>query len=88
MLRASGEGTLLVDPGWVDEDAVAALGAIGADSDQLEAVVAGLEGPHRFGVNANNIPAAERADLVVAVRDLDFKRTGTAAERARIFLSQ
>ena len=65
MLRASGEGTLLVDPGWVDEDAVAALGAIGADSDQLEAVVAGLEGPHRFGINANNVPAAERADLVV-----------------------
>jgi hypothetical protein len=53
------------DPGWVDEYAVAALGTIGADCDQLETLVAGLEGPHRFGADANNVPAAERADLVV-----------------------
>ncbi len=47
------------------EDAVAAVWAIGADGDQLEAVVSGFEGPHRCGVDANNIPAAEVADLVV-----------------------
>ena len=54
-----------VDPGWVYEDAVAAVWAIGADGDQLEAVVSGLERPHRCGVDANDIPAAELADLVV-----------------------
>src|SRR5690349_22227393 len=54
-----------VDPGWVDEDAVAAVWAIGADGDQLEAVVSGFERPHRCGVDANDIPAAELADLVV-----------------------
>ena len=54
-----------VDPGWVYEDAVAAVWAIGADGDQLEAVVAGFECPHRCGVDANDVPAAELADLVV-----------------------
>src|SRR5438552_5885247 len=54
-----------VDPGWVYEDAVAAVWAIGADGDQLEAVVSGFERPHRCGVDANDIPAAELADLVV-----------------------
>src|SRR5919206_1155817 len=54
-----------VDPGWVYEDAVAAVWAIGADSDQFEAVVSGLERPHRCGVDANDIPAAELAGLVV-----------------------
>src|ERR671937_1620603 len=54
-----------VDPGWVYEDAVAAVWAIGADGDQLEAVVSGFECPHRCGVDANDIPAAELADLVV-----------------------
>src|SRR5919197_6156431 len=54
-----------VDPGWVYEDAVAAVRAIGADCDQLEAVVSGFERPHRCGVDANDIPAAELADLVV-----------------------
>ena len=54
-----------VDPGWVYEDAVAAVWAIGADGDQLEAVVSGFEGPHRCGVDANDVPAAELADLVV-----------------------
>src|SRR5919109_128151 len=34
-----------VDPGWVYEDAVAAVWAIGADGDQLEAVVSGFERP-------------------------------------------
>ena len=39
-----------VDPGWdAYEDAVAAVWAIGADGDQLEAVVSGFEGPHRCG---------------------------------------
>src|SRR5690242_12941176 len=54
-----------VDPGRVYEDAVAAVRAIGADGDQLEAVVSGFERPHRCGVDANDIPAAELADLVV-----------------------
>src|SRR5207253_2097928 len=54
-----------VDPGWVYEDAVAAVWAIGADGDQLEAVVSGFERPHCCGVDANDIPAAELADLVV-----------------------
>src|ERR671934_657256 len=54
-----------VDPGRVYEDAVAAVWAIGADGDQLEAVVSGLERPHRCGVDANDIPATELADLVV-----------------------
>src|SRR5437764_15443097 len=54
-----------VDPGWVHEDDVAAVWAIGADGDQLEAVVSGFERPHRRGVDANDIPAAELADLVV-----------------------
>src|SRR5919201_5476656 len=54
-----------VDPGWVYQDGVAAVGTIGADGDQLEAVVSGFERPHRCGVDANDIPAAELADLVV-----------------------
>src|SRR5512140_2980413 len=54
-----------VDPGWVYQDAVAAVWAIGADGDQLEAVVPGFERPHRCGADANDIPAAELADLVV-----------------------
>src|SRR5947208_16628836 len=54
-----------VDPGWVYEDAVAAVWAIGADGDQLEAVIPGFEGSHRCGFDANNIPAAELADFVV-----------------------
>ena len=54
-----------VDPGWVYEDAIAAVWAVGADGDQLEAVVSGLERPHRCGVDANEIPAAELTDLVV-----------------------
>src|SRR5437764_14820597 len=54
-----------VDPGWVYEDAVAAVWGIGADGDQLEAVVSGFERPHRCGVDANDIPAAQLADLVV-----------------------
>src|ERR687886_640321 len=54
-----------VDPGWVYEDGVAAVWTIGADGDQLEAVVSGLERPHRCGVDANDIPATELADLVV-----------------------
>jgi hypothetical protein len=58
-LRASRERTpRSVDPGWVYKDAVAAVWAIGADGDQLEAVVSGFEGPHGCGVDANNIPAA------------------------------
>ena len=54
-----------VDPGCGREDAVAAVWAIGADGNQLKAVVSGFEGPHRCGVDANNIPAAELVDLVV-----------------------
>src|SRR5437764_2844763 len=54
-----------VDPGWIHEDAVAAVWAIGADGDQLEAVVSGFERPHRRGIDANDIPAAELADLAV-----------------------
>jgi hypothetical protein len=54
-----------VDPGRVHEDAVAAVWAIGADGDQLEAVASGFERSHRRGVDAKDIPAAELADLVV-----------------------
>ena len=61
----AGHARCSVDPGWVYEDAVAAVWAIGADGDQLEAVVSGLERPHRCGVDAHDIPAAELADLVV-----------------------
>src|SRR5919197_615508 len=39
--------------------------AIGADGDQLKAVVSRFERPHRCGVDANDIPAAELPDLVV-----------------------
>src|SRR6266567_9212838 len=65
MVKRDGTVRCSVDPGWVDEDAVAAVWAIGADGDQLEAVIPGFERPHRCGVDANDIPAAELADLVV-----------------------
>src|SRR5437868_14954547 len=54
-----------VDPGWVYEDAVAAVWPIGADGNQFEAVLPGFERPHCRGVDANNIPGAQLADLVV-----------------------
>src|SRR5438067_182791 len=80
-IKRDGTVRCSVDPGCRCEDAVAAVWAVGADRDQLEAVVSGFEGSHRCGVDANNIPAAEVADLVV-----ESDLTGSADDDVGLFL--
>src|SRR6516165_5517316 len=55
----------LVDPGHRLEHPVAALGPIRPDGDQLEAILARLEGPDRLRAYATHVPTAERMDFVV-----------------------
>src|SRR4029079_17399061 len=53
----------LVRPGDVDLDAVALLGPIGADRDQLEAIASGLQGADNRRAHANHVPWPQVVDF-------------------------
>jgi len=55
----------LVRPGDVDLDAVALLGPIGADRDQLEAIASGLQGADNRRAHANHVPWPQVVDFAV-----------------------